>query len=183
MNYSNKQLKKIALLKIIFQCDIEKIKETFKEYDLDLKDTGTNGTYDFDYLVSLYSRKNITSIQRYLYHYSILEKYLLNLGEALNIKENKSMEIFKELNTKHSLFKLNNIQLEKLNLYRKIRNFISHSSFDEHKINIINSTYIKLFKNNHFIINKFSEIEMKMNFIETFIKEIEIIFIPNPIKF
>lgn len=183
MNYSNKQFKKIALLKIIFQCDIEKIKETFKEYDLDLKDTGTSGIYNFNYLVSLYSRKNITLISGYLYHYSILEKYLLNLGEDLNIKEKNSMKIFKVLNNKYSLFKLNNIQLEKLNLYRDIRNFISHSSFDEITINKINSTYTKLFKNNHFIINKFSEVEMNMNFIQTFIKEIEIIFIPNPIKF
>ena len=176
------QLRKIALLNIIFQCDLEKIKENILEFDLDLKNIDMSNTYDVNFIISFNSKQNIYSISNYLYHYSTLEKYLLCLGDTMNIKENNSMRIFKELSDKYSLFNLNSIQLEKLYLYREIRNFISHSSYNEVKIKKINSTYKKLFKNNNFIINKFSEIEMKVSFFTTFINEIEIMFISNPIN-
>jgi len=176
------RIKKIALLNIIFHCNLDSIYNLIIKIESNLNDElydnieidnlfKLNKELDIKIIISN-SQKNITAISFFLTTFSCLENHFNRVKNLFDIKEKKIIEILKILQNKFSLINLNNQNWEKIHFFKKLRNHIVHNN---ENIDLI-KVYLKIYQNNYLTINKFNEIELDLKFVKLFIKDIYNIF-------
>jgi hypothetical protein len=178
------RINKIALLNLIFHCNLDSIYNLIIKIESNLNEElydnieidnlfKLNKELDIKIIISN-SQKNITAISFFLTTFSCLENYFNRVKNLFDIKEKKIIEILNILQDKFSLINLNNQNWEKIHFFKNLRNHIIHNNenidLDFTKVSL------KIYKNNYLIINNFNEIELDLNFVKLFIKDIYNIF-------